>query len=167
MNGGNGFPVFLAFAVAIGIIVFVFAVIQRQQLQQTLESVARRFKGRLEPGDLLTVPQVRLKFQGYPALLKYVRVGKQGSHTVFTITWPDERLRCEIYPQDILSGFRKLWGMEDIEIGSPQFDRAFFIAGNSQAQVRDLLSAEVQTIVIQLTNVGGTTAHSTNTTGMP
>jgi hypothetical protein len=54
-----------------------------------------------------------------------------------------------------MSGFRKLWGMEDIEIGSPQFDAAFFIAGNSREQVRELLTAEVQAIIYRLTRIGG------------
>ncbi|HEX5106339.1 MAG TPA: hypothetical protein VFV87_21110, partial [Pirellulaceae bacterium] len=113
---------FLFFFVIIAIIVgfgFAIAAAQQQKQQQVLERVAQRFRGRLEPGNLFQSGQIRLRFQNYPALVKYTKVGKNSYHTHFTITWPEHHLRCEVYPQDILSGFRKLWGMEDIEIGSP------------------------------------------------
>ena len=120
MQNANGIPAFFIVALVIGVLIAVLAVIvHRTQTQQLLERIAARFKGRVEPGDLFAGPQVRLKFQGYSALLKYVRVGKNSTHTVFTIGWPDDSFRCEIYPQDIFSGFRRLWGMQDIEIGSP------------------------------------------------
>jgi len=150
MHGADGIPAFFLFALVIGAIAVIFGLVQRQQMQQMLLQLATRFQGRLEAGDFFTSPQVRLKFQGYPALLKFVRVGKNTNHTVFTITWPDNTLRCEIYPQDIFSGFRKLWGMEDIEIGSASFDAAYFITGTNKAAVRDLLSAEVQSVILRL-----------------
>lgn len=149
--------VLFVFLVAAGVVgtAIALAVSQHQRRQQTLERVAQRFRGRLEPGNLFQLPQIRLRFENYPALVKYTKVGKHGHHTHFTITWPDPGMRCEVYPQDILSGFRRLWGMEDIEIGSPQFDRQYFIAGNSRAQVREILSAEVQAIVMRLDGIGG------------
>ena len=121
---------------------------QREQ-RQLMERIASRFRGRTEGGDIFSPPQVRLKFEGYPALLKFVGVGKQ-THTVFTITWPDSELRCELNPQDIFTGLRKLWGLEDIEIGSPQFDAAYVISGNKHSAVRDLLAAPVQIAVMNL-----------------
>jgi hypothetical protein len=141
-------PVLIIIAVIAAIVVFSY--VQGQQHAKTLQRLAQRFRGRFEPGSLLMRGQVRLRFQGYPALLKYVQHGKHGTHTVFSITWPEPTFRLEVYPQDILSGFRRLWGMEDIEIGSPDFDRAFYISGNSRQAVRDMLSAEVQAITWKL-----------------
>lgn len=142
----------------VGIIVVVVALLsasaQHQRRRDVLDRIAQRFRGRLENSTFFTLPQVRLRFQDYPALLKYTKVGKHGYHTHFTITWPEPALRCEVYPQDIMSGFRKLWGMEDIEIGSPQFDRDFFISGNNRAHVRELLTSEVQAIIFRLSHVG-------------
>jgi len=161
MQNAEGIPVFIAVAVIIGLIVCVFALTQHVRTNQLLERIALRFKGRVEPGDFLNSPQVRLKFQGYPAVLKYVRVGKNSTHTVFTITWPDDRFRCEIYPQDIFSGFRRLWGMEDIEIGSPQFDTAYFIAGSDKAAIRELLTGEVQSIIFRLSALGFANFYAT------
>jgi hypothetical protein len=140
---------------AIVVTVVGFAIVQAQQHAKTLEQIARRFRGRLERGQFLfSRGQVRLRFQGYPALLKFVAHGKHGVHTVFSITWPDRDFRLEIYPQDAMSGFRRLWGMEDIEIGSPQFDRSYYISGNTRAAARDMLSAEVQTVIWKLAEMG-------------
>ena len=154
-DNSEGVLCFFAMVLVVGGFIAFAVYSQHQRRQQTLERVAQRFRGRLEPGNFLQSPQIRLRFQNYPALVKFTKVGKHNYHTHFTITWPEPSLRCEIYPQDILSGFRRLWGMEDIEIGSPQFDTAFFIAGNSRDQVRDLLTAEVQGLIMRLTRVGG------------
>jgi hypothetical protein len=155
----------------IPLVVFIFVVIvmaaavlfgaHKQHRRQVLERVAHRFHGRFVPADLLNYPQVRLRFQSYPALLKYVKVGKQ-VHTQFTITWPDPDVRCEIYPQDIFSGFRKLLGMVDIEIGSPQFDAAFFIEGNHPEEVRQLLSADVQAHIFHLASLSSANFFATH-----
>jgi hypothetical protein len=146
---------FLLIFVAIVVTIIFFGIAQAQQQAKTLEQIARKFRGRLEPGAFfLSRGQVRLRFQGYPALLKYVQHGKHSVHTVFTITWPDWSFRLEVYPQDALSGFRRLWGMEDIEIGSPEFDRSFYISGNTPASVRDMLSAEVQACIWKLAQLG-------------
>jgi hypothetical protein len=135
------------------VVVFVVVALSQQNRKATLERVAQRFRGRMEGGDLFTPPQVRLRFQNYPAVLKYTSHGKRGQHTHFTITWPDPSLRCELYPQNLMSELRKLWGMEDIEIGSPQFDAAYFISGNSRQAVRELLSRDVQVAVFRLSDL--------------
>jgi RING finger family protein len=151
----NAFIPLLFIALAIVVTIVGLAIVQAKQHAKTLEQIARRFRGRLEPGKFfLSRGQVRLRFQGYPALLKFVSHGKHSIHTVFSITWPDPGFRLEIYPQDSLSGFRRLWGMEDIEIGSPQFDQAFYISGNSRASVRDMLSAEVQAATWKMAQIG-------------
>jgi hypothetical protein len=147
----------IVFLLIVGVIValaIAWSVAQAQQHAKTLERIAQRFRGRQEPGSLFMRGQVRLRFLGYPALLKYVQHGKNSTHTAFTITWAEPSFRLEVYPQDILSGFRRLWGMEDIEIGSAEFDRSFFISGNSRSAVRDMLSAEVQALIWKLAQLG-------------
>lgn len=162
MRDGSIIPI-LIFIIGLVAMVVAFQYATRQNMHRMLERIAQRFRGRLEAGVfLVALPQVRLRFQGYPALLKYVQAGKHATHTVFTITWPDPQFRLEIYPQDILSGFRRLWGMEDIEIGSAEFDRAYYISGNCRAAVREMLTAEVQAAVWRLAQLGSTSFGSTS-----
>ncbi len=152
MRDATIIPLLLLFAVVAAF--FVFSLVQSQQQSKTLERIAQRFRGRLEPGSLFVRGQVRLRFLGYPALLKFALHGKNKTHTVFTITWAEPSFRLEVYPQDILAGFRRLWGMEDIEIGSAEFDRSFFISGNSRTAVCDMLSSEVQALIWKLAQLG-------------
>ncbi|MCI0360658.1 MAG: hypothetical protein L0211_19450 [Planctomycetaceae bacterium] len=147
-------PIITLIFFAIIVAIVVFSLLQSQQRAKALEEIARRFRGKLEPGSFFSRGQIRLRFQGYPALLKYVQQGENRTHTVFSITWPDPAFRLEVYPQDALSGFRRLWGMEDIEIGSPEFDRSFYISGNHPAPVRDMLTAEVQACIWKLARLG-------------
>jgi hypothetical protein len=153
MRDGSIIP-FIFLVLIIAGLAFAWAVSQYQKQVKTLERIAARFRGRYEPGSIFIPGQIRLRFVGYPALVKYVRHGKNSSHTVFTITWPEPTFRLEVYPQDILSGFRRLWGMEDIEIGSAEFDRSFYISGNSRSAVRDALSSEVQHAIFKLGQLG-------------
>lgn len=148
------FVVFTVILVAAGLAIAAqfFAYNSRREI---LERITRRFRGGLQYEGLFDLPQIRLRFEGVPALLKYTNHGKQGWHTHFQITWPDGRLRCELYPQGIVATLRRLIGIEDIQIGSPQFDRAFYITGKSRREVAELLSTEVQALIFRLAALSG------------
>ncbi len=51
-----------------------------------------------------------------------------------------ERFRFTIYRKSVFSDLGKLLGMQDIEIGDPDFDEAFIIKGNDESRVRDLFA---------------------------
>jgi hypothetical protein len=56
--------------------------------------------------------------------------------------------RFTIYRKGFFSGVGKLLGMQDIEVGDPEFDEAFVIKGNDEAKVRDLFSSpEVRRLI--------------------
>jgi hypothetical protein len=51
-----------------------------------------------------------------------------------------EGFRFKIDRKCILSWLGKLLGMQDIEVGDPDFDEAFIIQGNDESRVRDLFA---------------------------
>jgi hypothetical protein len=52
-----------------------------------------------------------------------------------------EGFRFTIYRKSLFSDLSKLMGMQDIEVGDPEFDEAFIINGNDEDRVRQLFSA--------------------------
>ena len=52
---------------------------------------------------------------------------------------PDE-FRFTIYRKGFFSGLGKMLGMEDVEVGHPEFDDAFIIKGNSESKLRALFA---------------------------
>jgi hypothetical protein len=50
--------------------------------------------------------------------------------------------RFTIYRKSIFSGLGKLLGMQDVEVGYPEFDEAFIIKGNDEAKLRALFANE-------------------------
>lgn len=46
--------------------------------------------------------------------------------------------RFTIYRKSIFSGLGKLFGMQDVEVGHPQFDEEFIIKGNDEKKLRAL-----------------------------
>jgi hypothetical protein len=51
-----------------------------------------------------------------------------------------EGFRFTIYRKSVFSGLGKMLGMQDIEIGDPEFDEAFIIKGNNEPRVQHLLA---------------------------
>jgi hypothetical protein len=56
--------------------------------------------------------------------------------------------RFTIYRKRFFSDLGKLLGMQDIEVGDPDFDEAFIIKGNDESKVRDLFaSAKIRQMI--------------------
>ena len=51
-----------------------------------------------------------------------------------------EGFRFTIYRKNHFSDLGKFLGMQDIEVGDPEFDEAFIIKGNDESKVRDLFA---------------------------
>ena len=51
-----------------------------------------------------------------------------------------EGFRFTIYRQGLFSGLGKLLGMQDIEVGAPEFDEAFIVQGTDGSRVRELFA---------------------------
>ena len=51
-----------------------------------------------------------------------------------------EGFRFTIYRKNLFSDLGKFLGMQDIEVGDPEFDEAFIIKGNDESKVRDLFA---------------------------
>jgi hypothetical protein len=47
--------------------------------------------------------------------------------------------RFSVYRRTVFSGVGKLFGMQDVEIGDPQFDHDFIVKTTSESRVRELL----------------------------
>ena len=109
--------------------------------------IAARYHGRCEsPGWWFSFPSVRFVHRSAAVILDVHSAG--GEHkTYFTqlrFYWPDPKMRMEIYPERTWSRVGKLMGMEDVEIGSPEFDEDYIIKGSEHGRLRTLINANVQ-----------------------
>lgn len=149
-----GIVVLFALAVAIGA-----NMAQKRDVQ--LQKVARKFGGRLQSGSMFSFPELLLPHLGRTVTFKYTSGGENESNKTHLVApWPNGRLRCEIFPEGPLSGLRKLIGMQDIEIGSPNFDHQFIITGNDEAAIKDFLTPEAQGGLFELLKLEGDNSHS-------
>ena len=59
-----------------------------------------------------------------------------------------EGFRFTVYRKGLFSELGKLLGMQDIEVGDPEFDEAFIVKGNDESKVRELFAdPEVRSLV--------------------
>ncbi|MEM7456289.1 MAG: RING finger protein [Planctomycetota bacterium] len=77
----------------------------------------------------------------------------QGSR-VLTVSsmWPRPTFRLRVFHDKWTPGIKSFIGMQDIEIGSPDFDRQFVIQSNQMDEMLAVLSVDVQQ---QITTAGG------------
>ena len=136
----------LLVALAIG-----YGVKLTQQRDATLRELARKLGGQLQTGNFVSFPELRLPHEGRTVTFGYTAGGEnESTKSHLAIPWPSGRLRCEIFLEGPFSGLRKLIGMQDIEIGSPHFDRQFIITGNDEAAIKAFLTPDAQARVLDL-----------------
>jgi hypothetical protein len=88
--------------------------------------------------------KVQVHVKPWTITLDTYAVHTQHSHVTYTrMRAPyvnPERFRFTIYRKGFLSDLGKLLGMQDIEVGDPEFDEAFIIKGTDEFRVRDLFA---------------------------
>jgi hypothetical protein len=106
----------------------------------TWQQIAEEFGGRYEDGCSFGSPVVQVPCGEWTIVLDTftqqigrIRLTSTRMHAVFI---PLDDSRFLIYRNDIVSTLRKLFGMQDIEVGFPELDNALIIKGNRPHQVR-------------------------------
>jgi hypothetical protein len=127
------------------------------QLNNAFSQAAQAFGGSLQPGGLFGRPSIHFSHRGARGELDVYSTGGQHAthYTRVRIRWADARLRCEICPERFLNQLGKFLGMQDIQIGSPGFDRDYFITGNDPAAIRTMLTAEAQATIGEIRRFRG------------
>ncbi|MDP6554785.1 MAG: RING finger protein [Pirellulaceae bacterium] len=145
------FLIFIGIGVAL-FFLFLHTAKQARELDDTYQRVARSLGGHSVPGGVMGRPTLRFSYAGGQAVVDiYSTGGKHAKYyTQLHLGWPDAHLRCEVCPQRVISVVGKFLGMQDIQIGSPEFDPLYLISGNSEEAIRRLLSKEVQLAIGEL-----------------
>ncbi|MFI5459760.1 MAG: DUF3137 domain-containing protein [Isosphaerales bacterium] len=88
--------------------------------------------------------KVQVHVKPWTITLDTYTVNTQHSHVTYTrMRAPyvnPESFRFTIYRKGFFSELGKLLGMQDIEVGDPEFDEAFIIKGNDVARVQNLFA---------------------------
>jgi hypothetical protein len=130
---------------------------QTAEWQKAFSRLADHYGGRVERGAGFSPwPRVEFPYRGHRVLVDMYSTG--GKHPVyftqFRTTWPDQRTRCEVFPDSLMTRIGKFFGMQDIEIGSPRFDADYIIHGSDVGDVRRLLTPGVQSAIGRLRRFG-------------
>jgi len=155
MDDGVGCAIIVPLLVVIGIVVLIaWSHHRKRQVEQNWRRVADTRGGTFVAGGFFGRPVVVFNHRDANVVLDVYAAG--GNHkTYYTqvhIDWPDPSLRCEVYPEGFFNRLGRLLGMTDIEIGSPNFDDAYVINGNSPQRITALLAPGVQIAVERLRN---------------
>jgi hypothetical protein len=151
----------LALVVIVQIMAVAIALLSQGQTRSRTNDVfaqlAERLNGRYIPESIWTTgaPAIHFSHHGAPASIDIAR-GRSDSEsfTQLRAPWPDDRMRMQVYPEPCLGWAGKLLGIEDLEIGSPEFDRVYLIRGNRPEAIRQVLSANVQECIERLRRFG-------------
>jgi len=94
-------------------------------------------------GGLWTGSRVQAHVGPWTVTLDIGKSDEDGKSTVTRMRAPyinPEGFRFTIYRKGLFSDLGKLLGMQDIEVGDPEFDEAFIIKGNDESKAATLFS---------------------------
>ncbi|WP_254506760.1 RING finger protein [Anatilimnocola floriformis] len=155
MESGVEFAVVLF---AIGVIMVIIAGIAYSSHNSDLNRFASIWRGRIKRGGAWDFPQVTFQLGDTPTTLSYSNDGDD-VYTHLTMSLFDIRLRMELRPQGIAQNIGKYFGMQDIEIGVPEFDAAFIIQGSNEREIREFLRQDVRYAIMALVCCGTQPHH--------
>jgi len=65
-----------------------------------------------------------------------------------------DNFRFEIYPEELIRKIEKIFGVQDIEIGYPEFDKAFIVKSNNEFKIKSLLrNANIRNLLLEQKNL--------------
>ena len=148
----GGFIFISFFVFAIVVIVLAFSHQRRANLLESYRQLARRFGGHAERGGWLGLPTAIFRHNNTCVSVDVFSTGGRSPthYTQVHFYWQQPVVRCEIYPEGYWTRMGKFFGIEDIEIGSPEFDNEFVIKGNDPMAIRQVLNPNVQWKIRQL-----------------
>lgn len=106
------------------------------------------------PGNFFGKEKVQAFHREWIMTLDTHTVSNGKTQTTYTrmrapyVNWDDFRFR--IYRKHVFSGIGKLFGMQDVEVGFPEFDEDFIIQGNDERKLRMLFNPPEIRELIQL-----------------
>lgn len=108
--------------------------------------LAARFGGKVTRGGWFRKPSTRFNWHGTQVLVDVQKSGGAGaSHvTQVNMSWPDAKLRLEIFPAGVWSRVSRFLGMDSMRIGSVAFDEQYVIQTDTPDEARRFLSTGVQ-----------------------
>jgi len=112
--------------------------------EEVWRRLCQEIGGQFVEGGFWKGNKVQVQVQPWTLTLDTYTVNTQHSHVTYTrMRAPyvnPEGFRFTIYRKGFFSELGKLLGMQDIEVGDPDFDEAFIIKGNDEARVQNLFA---------------------------
>ena len=114
--------------------------------------IAKDIGGHYEEGGLLGRNVLRYRAGEWEITLDIYKTGGSTTHTYTRMRAPfvnKDGLYFSIEREGIIASIGKRFGMQDIQVGDPDFDDNFLIKGNHEEKIRQLLSAPRMKQLIQ------------------
>jgi hypothetical protein len=119
--------------------------------------LARRFGGVVDHPGIIGTPTVRFHYEGAPVRIRQTMSGREdhSKFIEFRIAWSATSVRLTLRPERTLDFVGKFLGVEDIQIGSREFDARYVISGSNPSAVRSFLTPGVQECINALYRLAG------------
>lgn len=145
---------FIAFIVLLG---FVFSTRSKRAFRNALKSTALETGCSYDAGGCLRSPKVSGMFRNRNILIDAYTEhhgGDDDRSTRYTRIQANHNGRLpgeiDVYPATFFSAIGKKLGMQDIQIGNPEFDKTFIVKGGDEGMVRGILDMDAQQKLLKL-----------------
>lgn len=141
------FLFFVVLVAFIGGVVYLVFYIQKSN-RKAFQALAQQLGLQYVPASFMGTGRINGTYYGFQVEIYTYQVGR-GEHSetwtrVCTYFPMSLNLGMRISREGIFSGFGKLFGFQDIQVGDPAFDSRFTIKGRNESQVRGWLDSRRQ-----------------------
>lgn len=110
--------------------------------------LAHRLEGELKPGSFWRHPELRVQVDPWVLTLDVVG-GKYPFTRLRAAYLNPERFRFHVYKGNFFNQLPTLLGAQDVQIGEPDFDRAFIVKATDEEKIRLLLTPQLRALLLK------------------
>jgi hypothetical protein len=145
---------FIFFIVVASFFGFWYSGVRGQSRMDLFTSLAGRWNGRVDPGDIFNEPRLEILVDGIPGEITFDTGGRRRSAWTKThLNWISQR-RLRVTPEGFSAWLRRTVGGADIEVGDSEFDGSFWIEASDAGWARDCLDRDIRKGLLGLRDTG-------------
>ena len=140
-------------ALAVVLLPVVLVAYQAKQIDNKMSAVASAFTGHVVPRGLCQIPMVVFRREGchFQVAVNQAKTGNEADRLVFiTGPWPVSHTRLSVFPETFWTQTQKFIGMQDLQIGNPQFDNVFVLQSSDPMYLAEVLNHDAQQILLNI-----------------
>lgn len=135
----------LVFVVVFAGIIFAVASAHRRTVEAAWGRAAQTLGLDMHPGGVFGRPSIQGRIGNIAVTVRTVNRGKNNVYTTYSVQYPARTRPFRLSREHAFSGFAKMFGAQDVEIGDNRFDASFMVKAQDPGSLATYLTPSRRT----------------------